>query len=329
VILYRTAGAWGPGTGANLTAAQVDGNFYDVAQRVRTLELNPPAPVEITSFVATGDQLYIHMSDGSVKGPLTLPAVRWFFRGVWTPNTNYSRDNVVTAPDNAVYLVTFAHVSALTFEPGANDGQGHNYYSLVLRVPGISIPAGGAIGNVLTKNTAANYDLIWDAPPAPPGGNAGELLRKNSETDGDTSWDTLSTDDLEDVEFGPRAHGDYLRWDQSIGRWVNHEGSLLNVLRETSWAPVVGDNSSFMVLVNGTANTNVIIPHSDTEPFAIGTELHIHQDGTGTVSVVGEVDVTILKHASFSNQLLGQYATATVKKTDINEWRLFGLLAGA
>jgi hypothetical protein len=329
VIFYRTSGTWGPGTGANLTAAQVDGNFYDVAQRVQFLELNPPAPIEITSFNAVGDQLYINMSDGTVQGPLTLPAVRWFFRGVWTPNTNYSRDNVVTGPDNAVYLVLYPHVSAIAFEPAANDGQGHNYYSVLLRIPASSIPVGGAIGDVLTKNTNANFDLIWDKPPPPPGGNAGDVLQKNSEADGDASWNTLQTDDLADVEFGPRAHGDYLRWDSSISRWVNHEGSLLNVLRESSWAPVVGDNSSFMVLTNGAANANIIIPNNDTEPFAIGTELHIHQDGTGTVSVVGEVGVTILKHASFSNQLLGQYATATVKKTNFNEWRLFGLLAGA
>ncbi len=293
------------------------------------MELNPPSPTEITGFRAVGDQLYIDMSDGSVQGPLTMPVVRWFFRGVWTPNTVYARDNVVTGPDSAVYLVTFAHTSAAAFEPAATDGQGHNYYSLILRIPSATIPVGGGRGFVLTKNSATNYDVIWDDIPAPAGGNAGELLRKNSEADGDASWDTLSTTDLEDVEFGPRAHGDYLRWDSSIGRWVNHEGSLLNVLRESSWAPVVGDNSSFMVLTNGTANATVFIPNNNNEPFAIGTELHIHQDGTGTVTVVGEPGVTILKHAIFSNQLLGQYATATVKKTDFNEWRLFGLLAGA
>ena len=91
---------------------------------------------------------------------------------------------------------------------------------------------------------------------------------------------------------------------------------------------MVGDNSSFMVLTNGTADATVYIPSNSTEPFGVGTELHIHQDGTGMVSIVGDTGVTILKHASFSNRLLGQYATATVKKTAVNEWRLFGLLAG-
>jgi hypothetical protein len=45
--------------------------------------------------------------------------------------------------------------------------------------------------------------------------------------------------------------------------------------------------------------------------------------------VAADTGVTILKHASFSNQLLGQYATATVKKSAANTWRLFGLLSGA
>lgn len=35
---YRTAGAWGAGKGANLTAAEVDTNFYGLEQRVGDLE---------------------------------------------------------------------------------------------------------------------------------------------------------------------------------------------------------------------------------------------------------------------------------------------------
>jgi hypothetical protein len=45
--------------------------------------------------------------------------------------------------------------------------------------------------------------------------------------------------------------------------------------------------------------------------------------------VAADSGVTIRKHVSFSSVLLGQYATATVKKTAANEWRLFGLLSAA
>ena len=105
MIIYRTAGPWGPGAGGNLSAAQVDGNFFDVASRVQFLELHGIQPVQITAFRAAGNQLYIDMSDGTTQGPLTLPVVRWFFRGNWTPLTVYNRDDVVTGPNGAIYLV--------------------------------------------------------------------------------------------------------------------------------------------------------------------------------------------------------------------------------
>lgn len=82
-----------------------------------------------------------------------------------------------------------------------------------------------------------------------------------------------------------------------------------------------------MVLTNDTTATTIAIPNDSVQLFPTGAELHIHQDGTGAVTVVGDTGVTVYRHAYFSNQLLGQYATATVKKTGVNEWRLFGLLA--
>ena len=42
-LIYRNAGAWGPGKGARLTSLEADGNVYDLDSRVLNLELNPPA----------------------------------------------------------------------------------------------------------------------------------------------------------------------------------------------------------------------------------------------------------------------------------------------
>jgi hypothetical protein len=329
VILYRTSGPWGGGTAANLSAAQVDGNFYDLATRVQFMELNAPAPIQITSFNAIGNQLYINMSDGTTRGPLILPTVRWSFRGPWAPGVNYFFDDVVTAPDGATYLVTFTHLSGPTFDPGANDGQGHDFYSLMLQVPSLTLPVGGGGGAVLTKNSSTNYDMVWRMPSAPPGGVAGQLLKKNSSQNGDVFWGNLNIDEMFDVQlFAPLSDGDYLRWSSTAGQWVNQARPMFNVLRQSSWSPVTGDEGSFMVLINGTADALVAIPNDSDENFPIGSELHIHQDGIGKVRIEGDPGVTIRKHASFSHFLLGQYATATVKKTGANEWRLFGLLAG-
>lgn len=330
MMYYRTAGPWGPGVGANLAAEQVDGNFYDVASRVRFLELNPGVPIQITSFTSAGNLMYINMSDGTVHGPVILPSVRWRTRGEWQPNTVYSVDDVVVGPDSATYLVVFSHTSGPSFSPGANDGAGHDFYSLLLKVPSLAIPSGGGMGTVLTKNTDNNYDMVWRESGTLPGGSAGMVLQKNTGVDGDASWQFLSIDQMYDVAyFLPLRDGDYLRWSTTYNQWVNQARPMLNVLTASSWAPVVGDEGSFMVFTNGPASATIMIPNDSTQNFQVGSELHVHQDGTGPVAITGESGVTLLKHAAYSNKLLGQYATATVKKTAANVWRLFGLLAGA
>jgi hypothetical protein len=217
MILYRTDGAWGPGIGAPLSAAQVDGNFYDVSTRVQYLELHPPQPIQIASFTAIGHQFYVNMSDGTVQGPLTLPEAHWFFRGPWLPGTAYAIDDVVNGPDGAVYLVVFDHISAGTFDSAANDGQGHKYYSLLLVMPSLNIPAGGGIGFVLRKKSNSDFDMMWDTPGVAFGGSTGQVLRKNTSINGDASWATLTTADLGDVLVGTLAEKDYLRWDEKRG----------------------------------------------------------------------------------------------------------------
>lgn len=330
-LVYRTSGPWGGGAGANLSAGQVDYNFYDLDYRLQSMELHPLQPVQISYFSTVGSQFYVHMSDGTVQGPLALPVVGWNFRGVWTPSTTYFVNDVITGPDNVVYIVMLNHISApATFDPGANDGAGHNAYKVVMTSPAGVLPAGGGPGFVLTKASVTDYDVQWHETQVPPGGSGGQVLQKNSGSSGDASWNTLGLGSLRgDVTLTALVDGDYLRWKASTSRWINQKSPMLSVLTAPSWAPVVGSEGAFMVLTNGTTVTNIIIPADTTQNFPIGAELTIHQDGTGLVTIVGEAGVTILKHASFSPQLLGQYATATVKKTASNVWRLFGLLAGS
>jgi hypothetical protein len=332
MIIYRTGGAWGPGVDANLAPAQVDGNFYDLDSRTKNLELHPVQPVQITSFQSVGNQLYIYMSDGSVQGPVTLPTQKWYFRGNWAPNTVYAIDDVFSGPDGGAYIVTYDHTSQTSFDPGANDGHGHDYYGLLLKPAASTLPIGGASGSVLTKSSDTDFAVTWATIPIPPGGQATQVLTKFSVAPGDGGWDWPTLSNLFDVFIGafyPLTDGDYLRWSAGEGRWTNQPRPMSNVVEASSWDPVVGDEGTFMVLTNDTADTVITIPNDSTQNFAIGSELHVHQDGTGKVTIVGDVGVVILKHASFAAQLLGQYATASVKKTAANEWRLFGLLSGA
>ena len=112
MLIYRSPGPWGPGVSADLDAPQIDGNFYDLDQRIRNAELNPLQPVQISYFAAVGNQMFIYMSDGTVRGPLTMPQSRWFFRGPWLPSTPYAVDDVVSGPDGATYIIPIAHTSA-------------------------------------------------------------------------------------------------------------------------------------------------------------------------------------------------------------------------
>src|ERR1044072_3082320 len=134
-VKYRTddLGQWGSGIGRNLLPAEVDQNFWDVVSRIVVLEGQTFAPVNIDHFEVSGTQFYVHMDDGTtILGPYDLPIATFRARGAWTPSTSYSVLDTVTANGN-LYAVIFAHTSALTFDENANDGSGHDYYSLMLQ----------------------------------------------------------------------------------------------------------------------------------------------------------------------------------------------------
>jgi hypothetical protein len=164
MTIYRTIGAWGAGKGSDLTAAEVDNNFWDAIQRIIALEtVTSMIGAEIDYFSVVGDQLTVHMTDHSLRGPYTIPTADYTFRGTWQASTAYSKLDIVTINGN-VYLVIYPHTSDTSFDAGANDGAGHDYYGLLLTNPGNSLPTGGAVGQVLTKSTTADFATTWSDP---------------------------------------------------------------------------------------------------------------------------------------------------------------------
>lgn len=163
-VIYRTAGPWGAGKGANLVPAEVDGNFYDVDRRLFTVEDNMPDVANgIAYFAMSGNLFYVHMTNGTIQGPFQLPQKAWNFRGEWTPNTIYNVDDVVNA-NGSVWLVLMNHTSAAVFVPGANDGHAHNYYGQLLTNPSNVLPAGGDVGQYLIKSDVDDYVVDWQTP---------------------------------------------------------------------------------------------------------------------------------------------------------------------
>ena len=121
---------WGVGKGSNLTPAEVDENFWDLDQRTAALEESPPEPVGIQQITVTGNTFTIVLTDGSSRGPFALPAAKFNLVGEWAPHTPYVPNSFITEAGKT-YLILYPHTSAAFFDPGANDGAGHNYYGLL------------------------------------------------------------------------------------------------------------------------------------------------------------------------------------------------------
>lgn len=128
-LVYRTAGAWGPGIGQNLSAAQVDGNFRHLDQRMTSLEGNPLQAVSISNITATSATMTVHLTDGTAIGPLVLPVAAFYVHGDWQPNTRYAVNDVLRY-GNASYAVRVEHTSAATFDAGRVIS-GENVYQLM------------------------------------------------------------------------------------------------------------------------------------------------------------------------------------------------------
>ena len=69
-IVYVTTGAWGTGTGTPNSAAQVDGNFYNVDQRIVDLNADLAEGKRIDSVTYTDTSMTFHFTDGTTQ---TIP----------------------------------------------------------------------------------------------------------------------------------------------------------------------------------------------------------------------------------------------------------------
>lgn len=165
-IIYRTSGAWGAGLGTDLTAAQVDMNFWILWSLI--VSLQNAEPITISYFTVTGNQMWITMTDHYVFGPFTIPTAVWNFTGRWQPDNQYNINDVFTV-DGAVYLVIYPQAnSGSSFYALANDGLGHNYYGLLLAAPPSELPANGLPGQMLQWTTVDS-----------PGGVAWAYIKRN------------------------------------------------------------------------------------------------------------------------------------------------------
>ena len=122
-IVYVTTGAWGGGTGTPNTAAQVDGNFYDLDQRVVALNADLAEGKRIESVTYTGNSMTFHFTDDTTQ-IIPLPVATLQYVGDWTNDTPYMVGHLFTA-DNGFYQVLEPHTTPpwpTPFDPNATDG---------------------------------------------------------------------------------------------------------------------------------------------------------------------------------------------------------------
>jgi hypothetical protein len=154
---FRTDGAWGTGVGRDLFPAEVDSNFW---QAIQDITAKAAQGVGISNFVVNGNQFTVVLTDHTLLGPYTLPVMQIRFGGEWLPNTAYLAGTIITH-GGSTYFINVNHTSAATFDPGANDGHGNDFYGLLLQNPALTIPLGGAIGAFLRKTGTADYVMNW------------------------------------------------------------------------------------------------------------------------------------------------------------------------
>lgn len=177
-VTFRTTDSlrWGPGQGSNLTATEIDINFWVLLSAVQSLQAAANTNAGIDHLVIANNQLFVHLTNHFVLGPYTLPVAQWNFRGDWRPSTAYDAFDVVT-DSRSVYLVLLAHVSNSLFSPNASDGIGHNWYGLLLQAAPPELPQTGVHGQVLQWQTSPgdvrwftqtrNIGLYLETPPDP------------------------------------------------------------------------------------------------------------------------------------------------------------------
>jgi hypothetical protein len=174
-IVYVTTGAWGTGTGAPIGAAQVDGNFYDVDQRIVDLNVSLAECKRIESISSSPNSMTFHFTDGTTQ-VIPLPIATITYAGQWTNSTPYMRGNMVSVRGVGMYQVLVDHTTPAlpaVFDPNATDGSGNPLYSFWMPLYDINYDAAIFVpGSVQREPGEALFQAIANRTMRLASGNA-------------------------------------------------------------------------------------------------------------------------------------------------------------
>lgn len=141
VLTYRLV------KGSPLTKEEHDGNIHNLDDRITALEDSFQTAIQIQSIDLVGTDFVFTMDDYSTF-TAAVPNIEWRPRGTWAASTPYLVRDIFTA-EGVLYKVIFNHTSDLTFDPGANDGMGNDYYEVIAEL------VSEAVSSVLETTDAA------------------------------------------------------------------------------------------------------------------------------------------------------------------------------
>jgi hypothetical protein len=122
-IVYVTPGPWGAGTDTPNSAAQVDGNFYDVDQRIVALNAAIVEGKQIDLVTYTSNSMTFHFTDGTSQ-VIPLPIATLTFVGEWLNSMPLVRGNMFSFRGLGIYQTLIDHVTPAPpalFNPDATD----------------------------------------------------------------------------------------------------------------------------------------------------------------------------------------------------------------
>jgi len=179
-IVYVTSGAWGSGSGTPNSAAQVDGNFYDLDARVVTLNADLAEGKRIDHITYTTNSMTFVFTDGTTQ-VIPLPIAVLTLVGEWMNSTTYLRGNMVTYTPLGIFQILQDHTTPLPpapFDPNARDGSGNLLYQLFMPLRDVNYDAAVFVPGSIQRDPD---ELLWQ-------GVANRAMRLPLGNDGCYAW---------------------------------------------------------------------------------------------------------------------------------------------
>jgi hypothetical protein len=203
-IVYVTDGTWGSGTGSPLAAAAVDGNFYDVDQRIAGLVTDLAQGKRIDTVDYTSGSMTFHFTDGTSQ-VIALPIATLTYVGPWANSTPYQRNQMISA-DNGFYQVLQDHTSPAPpalFDPNAVDGSSNPLYQLFMPLRDVNYDAAIFVpGSIQREANELLVQFIANRPMRLEAGDVGAYAYLDIGNDSTGATDIILSIEGNGVEFG-------------------------------------------------------------------------------------------------------------------------------